>query len=82
MTAKQALILIKTKYPGLKIGKCHEYESVFVFHLIPDMLRLSKNPTRMLDGLMSVNKKTGEIRDFKPFHIPIEEYKRGKEVVF
>lgn len=82
MTAKQAYMLIKTKHPGLKIGKCHEYDSVFVFHLKPDMLRLSKNPTHMLDGLMSVNKKTGEIRDFKPFHIPIEEYKRGKEVTF
>lgn len=81
MTAKQAYILIKAKHPGLKIGKCREYDSVFVFHLAPDMLRLSKNPTRMIDGLMSVNKKTGEIRDFKPFHIPSEEYRRGKEVV-
>lgn len=82
MTAKQAYTLIKFKHPGLKVGKCYEYDSVFVFQLTPDMLRLAKNPTRMIDGLMSVNKKTGEIRDFKPFHIPVEEYQRGKEVMY
>ena len=80
MTAKQAYAIIKAKHPGLKIGKCFEYDSVFVFHLAPDMLRLSKNPTRMIDGLMSVNKTTGEVRDFKPFHISVEEYQRGREV--
>jgi hypothetical protein len=82
MTAKQAYMLIKFKHPGLKVGKCHEFDSVFVFHLVPDMLRLAKNPNRMIDGLMSVNKKTGEVRDFKPFHIPSEEYRRGKEVAY
>ena len=82
MTAKQAYTILKIKYPALKVGKCHEYDSVFVFNLAPDMLRLSKNPSRMLDGLISVNKTTGEVRDFKPFHISIDEYKNGKEVTF
>ena len=80
MTAKQAYATIKAKNPGIKIGKCYEYDSVFVFHMAPDMLRLSKNPSHMIDGLMCVEKKTGKVRDFKPFHISIDEYQRGKEV--
>ena len=80
MTAKQAYMIMKIKHPGIKVGKCFEYDSVFVFQLMPDMLRLAKNPNRMLDGLMSVDKKTREVKDFKPFYIPIDEYKRGKEV--
>ena len=80
MVAKQAYAIIKSKRPGVNVGKCHEYDSIFVFHLKPDMLRLSKNSAPMIDGLICVNKTTGEVRDFKPFYIPIEEYKRGKEV--
>ena len=80
MTAKQAYILLIAKMPSIKIGKVFEYDSVFVFHLAPDMLSLSKNRSPMLDGLISVNKTTGEVRDFKPFHISIEEYCSGKEL--
>lgn len=80
MTAKRAYALLMTKNPGVKVGKCFEYDSVFVFQLAPDMLLLSKNQSRMLDSLISVNKKTGKIRDFKPFHISVEEYYSGKEI--
>lgn len=80
MTAKQAYTILKIKYPALKVGKMFEYDSVFVFHLAPDMLSLSKNRSPMLDGSMSVNKKTGEVMDFKPFYIPIEEQRSGKEI--
>lgn len=80
MTAKQAYTLLITKNPGVKVGKIFEYDSVFVFHLAPDMLSLSKSRSPMLDGLISVNKKTGEVRDFKPFYISIEEYHSGKEI--
>ena len=80
MTAKQAYSLLTNKMTGVQVGKCHEYDSVFVFQLTPAMLRLSKNPSPMLDGLTSVNKRTGEVRDFKPFYIPIDEYRRGKEL--
>ena len=80
MTAKQAYSIIKTKNPGIKIGACYEYDTVFVFHLNPDMLRLSKNPSRMLDGMMSVDKSTGEVSDFKPFHLQLDEYRRGKKL--
>lgn len=82
MTAKEAYSIVTSKIPGIKVGKCHEYETLFVFHLKPDMLRLSKNPSRMLDGLISVNKATKEVRDFKPFHVSLEEYNAGKEVTY
>lgn len=80
MTAKQAYALLIAKHPAVKVGKIFEYDSVFVFHLTPAMLSLSKSRSPMLDGLMSVNKTTGEVRDFKPFYISIEEYRSGKEI--
>lgn len=80
MTAKQAYAILITKNPAVKVGKVFEYDSVFVFHLAPDMLSLSKSRSPMLDGLISVNKITGDVRDFKPFHISVEEYCSGKEL--
>jgi len=80
MTAKQAYALLKFKNPAVKVGKVFEYDSVFVFHLAPDMLSLSNRRSPMLDGLISVNKKTGEVRDFKPFYISMDEYNSGKEL--
>ena len=80
MTVKQAYMLLKIKNPCAKVGKIFEYDSMFVFHLAPDMLSLSRKRSPMLDGSMSVNKKTGEVRDFKPFYISIEEYNSGKEI--
>lgn len=80
MTAKQAYAILLTRNPGVQVDRVFEYDSVFVFHLSPAMLRQSLNPSRMLDGLMSVNKVTKEVRDFKPFNISIDEYRRGKEL--
>lgn len=80
MTAKQAYALLIAKNPAVKVGKLFEYDSVFVFHLAPDMLSLSKKQSPMLDGLIGVNKVTGEVRDFKPFYISVEEYSSGKEI--
>ena len=80
MTANQAYAILKTKNPGVKVGRVFEYDSVFVFHLAPDMLSLSKKQSPMMDGLISVNKTTGDVRDFKPFYISVEEYRSGKEI--
>jgi hypothetical protein len=80
MTAKQAYTILMSKNPAIKVGKSFEYESVFLFHLAPDMLLLSKSRSPMLDCLVSVNKATGEVRDFKPFYISLEEYRSGKEI--
>lgn len=78
MTAKEAYRIVTSRFSAVRVAKCYEYDSVFVFQFNPWMLQVSKNP--MLDGLLCVNKTTGEIRDFKPFRIPIDEYKRGKEI--
>ena len=80
MTAKQAYELLMSKRPAVKVGKVFEYDSLYVFHLAPDMLSMSKKQSPMLDSLISVNKTTGEVRDFKPFHISVEEYHSGKEL--
>lgn len=78
MTAKDAYRIVTSRFSAVNVAKCYEYDSVFVFQMNPWMLQLSKRP--MLDGLIGINKSTGEIRDFKPFHIPVDEYKRGKEI--
>lgn len=78
MTAKEAYRIVISRFSAVEVAKCYEYDSIFVFQLNPWMLQSSKHP--MLDGLLGVNKSTGEIRDFKPFHISIEEYKSGKEI--
>lgn len=80
MTVNQAYMILKIKNPCANVGKIFEYDSMFVFHLAPDMLSLSRSQSPMLDGLMSVNKKTGEVRDFKPFYISMDEYSSGKEI--
>lgn len=80
MTAKEAYSILTSKFPGVKVGKCYEYKTVYVFQLTPSMLRLSKTPAQMIDCLLSVNKSTKEVRDFKPFYISIDEYESGREV--
>lgn len=73
MTAKEAYRIFKSRHPDKDACKCMEYESCFVF-----MLEGSDDKT--LDCLLSVSKSNGLVRDFKPFHIPLEEYKNGKTI--
>ena len=80
MTAREAYIKLQDKVTGVRVTKCHEYDSVFVFQINPVALYLSKNSARILDGSMSVDKLSGAVRDFKPYNLSINEYKRGKEV--
>lgn len=77
MDAKTAYLMLTEAYPNTNIIGCVEYDSIFVFQMIP----MSAEDTEYLDGLHSVNKKTGEIDIFQPFDIPLAEYKAGKEVV-
>ena len=79
MTAKEAYVKVSSKVIG-HISKCYEYDSLFVFQLVPQALLISKPKSPALDTLMSVDKTTGDIRDFKPFYISLEEYERGREV--
>lgn len=80
MNAKEACKLVLANVPGTKALKCYEYDSLYVFMIVPASFDESKPIDRLIDCLRSINKKTGEIRDFKPFYIPIEEYRNGKEI--
>lgn len=79
MTAKEAYELISEQLKDFQIVKCMDYSSVFVFQFIPKNVEQDE-ADHMIDCLRSVNKVTGVIRDFKPFHISINEYTRGYQV--
>lgn len=76
MNPKEAYKIVLSKIPGLTAVSCIDYGEVFVF----DMQKKGEKEV-VLDNLFSVNKKTGELRNFKPFSIPIDKYKNGKKVL-
>jgi hypothetical protein len=78
MTAKEAYMLIKQDTPKLKVVSCIEYNTLFVFQVVPEGYK--PNGEILFDCLRSVNKTTGVVRDFKPFHISVEEYRKGKTI--
>lgn len=78
ITCKEAYSLIQKEH--LKAIKCFEYDTLFVFQVVPENFDTTKSTDGMLDCMRSVNKKTGVVRDFKPFHIPIDEYRNGKQI--
>lgn len=80
MTSKTACELVLIKYPELKVMKCQEYESRFVFTVVPKDFDESKDVSKILNSQVAVIKATNEVKDFKPFHISREEYAEGKEV--
>lgn len=80
MTAKEAYKKLISKVITGRVVKCHEYDTMFVFQLMPKALLLSNTKSTPLDALMSVDKNTGEVMDFKPFYISLDEYERGVEI--
>lgn len=80
MTAREAYKLLTKNFIGIRVAKCYEYDSVFVFRKVPVSLTAAKKPERAFDVLLSVDKQTGLIRDFKPYRLSSDEFKRGKEV--
>ena len=80
MTARQAYVKLISKVAGANVVKCYEYDSVYVFQLAPAAFVLANRKSTPFDVLMSVNRSTCEIRDFKPFYISADEYNRGREV--
>ena len=79
MSAKEAYEKIMSRHPGLKVIKAYEYDSLFVFTVVSETSAI-KDPNRLIDRMRSVDKKTGMIRDFKPFYISVEEYRNGREI--
>lgn len=81
ITAKEAHSLLMNKFSEkLKALQCFEYNEIFVFKAVPKSFVENNQKGVLLDCLWSVNKKTGEIRDFKPFYISLKDYKNGKEI--
>lgn len=80
MIFKDAYGLFLNTYKELEALACYEYDSCFVFNAVPKKLANSKDAETMFDSLYSVNKSTGKISTFKPFDMPIEEYRNGKKI--
>lgn len=74
MTANDAYKKVKTSFKSIDFDKCTEYRNLFVFSE-------ANGSKRALRSAFSVNKETGEVRDFKPFHISVDDYRNGKEVL-
>lgn len=75
MNANDAYKLIKCRYPNREPKECFEYDTLFVFGMVSD-----SKTNIVLNTMFSVNKETCEVRDFKPFHIPVSEYRNGKKI--
>lgn len=80
MTAREAYLKVRNSIIGVDAMRCFEYDTLFTFQLIPENLDSSRDPSRLLGNMISVDKRTGGIRDFKPFIIPYDEYRRGIEI--
>lgn len=80
MGVKEAYSIVTRTIPGQKVIKCIEYNTLFVFQMVSKNLKPSIQPDEVMDCLWSVNKKTGGVRNFKPFDIPLDEYRNGKQV--
>jgi hypothetical protein len=80
MTAKEAYKVFSKKFDKLVALTCYEYESRFVFNAVPKKYEHSKESAAMLDSSYFVEKSTGAIGKFKPFLIPLVEYKAGKQI--
>lgn len=82
MTPQEAYAKIINERPGFEVIKCMEYASLYVFHIVPKGMKINSDDKlkRPLNTMRSVDKETGVIKDFKPFFIPIDEFRNGKEV--
>jgi hypothetical protein len=74
MDLQKAKAIMTAGFPGLTPVSCVEYDSVFVFDMRPKGQATLSN---VIDSLVSINKTTGVISDFKPFMLSGDEYNRG-----
>lgn len=79
MDVKMAYGLIARRYKDFKIIRCFEYDTRFVFQIVPKDLDETMYD-KHLNGLKSVDKKSGSIQTFIPFDMPLEEYNNGREI--
>lgn len=80
MTAKEAYKTITERFTMWELVACFEYKSVYVFRFIPKGFDKTKPTNRLMNSLVSIDKKTGVIKPFKPIDIPKAEFRAGKEI--
>lgn len=80
MLANEAYEIFLSQFKHVDVIKCMEYETLFVFQYAPKNLDKSKDPTRLHDTLVSVDKKTKKVKTFQPYTISLGEYRNGREV--
>lgn len=70
MTSKEAYKILCKIIPNMYAEACYEYDSYFVFSMIPN------GKKKVLDGLYSVDKKTGNVKGFSPMMNKNKNYKK------
>ena len=80
MTLKDAYKTALAKFPDHEIVSGYVYESRFVFDIWPKGFKPTDLASAPPDSQISVDKKTGEAIVFQPFHMSIEEYKKGLRI--
>lgn len=81
MTASEAYNKFISENDNLVVLSCYEYDSCFVFEAVPSNRANTDAQHMVFDSQIAVNKTSGEIAVFKPFDVPIDEYKRGKKIL-
>jgi hypothetical protein len=81
MTSNEAYKLLLQKLKGMVAVACYEYANIYVFRVVSEKYKDTGDRKRILNGEYSVNKITREVRDFKPWHIPVDEYRAGVEIL-
>lgn len=69
MTAKEAYSILIKKWGNVRVVKCVEYNTKFVFVL------------GGLSGAAFVDKKTQTVSKFIPSSMPLDEYRSGVEII-
>lgn len=79
ISAKEALKLIRKRFPKLKIVGCGEYEKFFVFGLVGKDAKPRANGQYFANG-WKVNRITGEVTHFFPPEDGWENFRNGKTI--
>lgn len=77
LNAKEALSLIRKRFPKLKVVGCGEYDKFFVFALVRKGAKPRENGQYFGTGT-KVNRFTGEITPFFPPEDGWENFRNGK----
>lgn len=80
MTATEAYKKLVAKWPDLDAVSCRECSTLYIFCVIPKGANNIEMAKKRMDGLCSVNKVTGDVQTFKPFNIPVSDFRNGKEI--